>query len=254
MDKQSFAHARDKVINHVLKSDGIGTLGEKTLHAVLKNYFEPDESRHEVKIRNYVADIAGENGIIEIQTRQFNKLRKKLSSFLSFSNVTVVYPIAGTKWLVWIDELTGEATKKRKSPKNGKPYEIFWELYKIKPLLNNPHLHLCIVMLDIEEYRSLNGWSENKKRGSTRYDRIPIAIADEIYINNTAEYSKLIPEKLEAHFTSKEFAHASNLTLSASQTALNVLYSVGAITRVGKQGNSYIYERVPFSKTEEKGV
>ncbi len=69
MDKQQFINACDKVIVNNKRSfppGGIGTLGEKTLHSVLKNYFEPDESRHEVKIANYVADIAAENSIIEI--------------------------------------------------------------------------------------------------------------------------------------------------------------------------------------------
>ena len=67
MDKELFINA--------CKSDkckkGIGTLSEKTLHSVLKNYFEPFSENHEIKIGNYVADIVGENGIIEIQTRQF---------------------------------------------------------------------------------------------------------------------------------------------------------------------------------------
>jgi hypothetical protein len=66
--------------------------------------------------------------------------------------VTVVYPVARTKWLVWIDEETGAVTKKRKSPKLGRPYEILRELYRIKPLLKNNNLRFCIVLLDIEEY------------------------------------------------------------------------------------------------------
>ena len=33
-----------------------GTL-EKTVHAVLKNYYAPDEDMHEIPIENFVADI-----------------------------------------------------------------------------------------------------------------------------------------------------------------------------------------------------
>lgn len=244
MDKQLFKQTCEKVMNTELKSNGIGTLGEKTLHAILKNYFEPVEDNHEIRIGHFIADIAGENGIIEIQTRQFNNLRKKLEAFLSFTDVTIVYPIAQVKWLVWIDQHTGETTKKRKSPKSGKPYDIFFELYKIKSFLQNPKLHFCIVMLDIVEYRSLNGWSEDKKKGSVRYDRMPTDIIDEIYISGPGEFDKLIPEGLGKQFTSKEFMKSSNLSLSVSQTALNVLNSVGAVTRIGKQGNRYLYEKV----------
>lgn len=245
MDKLQFYKACDRVINQAYESGskGIGTLGEKTLHSVLKNYFEPDEACHEIKIGSFVADIALESGIIEIQTRQFEKLRKKLELFLRDNHVTVVYPIAHTKWLVWIDEATGETTKKRKSPKAGKAHEVLTELYKIKQQLKHPNLSVCVVLMALEEYRYLNGWNENKKRGSTRCDRIPVEIIDEVYINSLDDYNKLIPDELGSQFTSKEFTMASNFSLHGSQTALNVLDSVGAVVRVGKRGNAYIYER-----------
>ena len=60
----------------------------------------------------------GEDGeIIEIQTRQFNRMRGKLQAFLPLYPVTIVYPIPYEKWLIWIDEDSGELSKKRKSPK-----------------------------------------------------------------------------------------------------------------------------------------
>ncbi len=36
---------------------GIGTLSEKTVHAVMKNYYAPDTDMHEIPIENFVADI-----------------------------------------------------------------------------------------------------------------------------------------------------------------------------------------------------
>jgi len=36
---------------------GIGTLSEKTVHAIFKDYYEPDEDHQEIPIENYVADI-----------------------------------------------------------------------------------------------------------------------------------------------------------------------------------------------------
>lgn len=245
MDKQLFQQACDRIVlnKESYLSKGIGTLGEKTLHSVLKHYFEPDENCHEIKMANYVADIVAEHGIIEIQTRQFNALRKKLECYLAQTDVTIVYPVAKTKWLIWIDQATGEITKKRRSPKTGKPYEIFYELYKIKNMLSHPNLHFCIVLLDLEEYRYLNGWSENKKKGSTRYDRIPVDIAAEVYIGSSDDYLKLIPDELKNGFTVKDFKNASGLTLYTSGIALNVLHSVGAVIRTGKSGNAYVYCR-----------
>jgi hypothetical protein len=244
MNKELFHQACNRVMNkESLPSGGIGTLGEKTLHSVLKQYYEPDTACHEIKIGRYVADIVNENGVIEIQTRSFIALRQKLACFLEQSDVTVVYPVARTKWLFWIDEATGEVTKKRRSPKLGQPYEIFYELYQIRSLLAHPRLRLCVVLLELEEYRTLNGWSRDKKKGSTRYDRIPVDITGELCINTLSDYAKLIPEGLPDSLTVKDFKAASGLSLYASGLALSVLHTVGAVVRTGKKGNAYVYER-----------
>lgn len=244
MDKAEFELSLQKVLRDGHTYKGIGTLGEKTLHAVLKLYLEPDESKHEIKISSFVADIAGENGIMEIQTGSFGSIRKKLSNFLDFTTVTVAYPIAHTKWLVWIDPETGTATKKRKSPKRGSEYNAFYELYKIKQLLNHPNLRLRLLLIDMEEYRYLNGWSYDRKRGSSRYERIPTALVDEIMINAPEEYHKLIPPGLPEQFTSRDYMRSTGLSLRGAQTALHVLRHVGSVEHVGKQGKLYIYEAV----------
>ena len=116
MDKERFYNALRTVTTGEHIRAGIGTYGEKTVHAVLKNYFEPYPDSHERKIGGYVADIVGEDGIIEIQTGSFERLRKKLEAFLAVRRVTVVYPIPRKKWLIRIDPKTGEQGKKRKSP------------------------------------------------------------------------------------------------------------------------------------------
>lgn len=243
MDKQKFAEVCGRIINVQREKNGIGTLGEKTLHAILKEYFEPCRGNHEIRLGSFVADIVGENGIIEIQTAHFDKLRKKLEAFLNETTVTVVYPIPSTKWLVWLDDTSGEVTSRRKSPKKGTPYQAFFELYKIKPLLLHENLRLCFVMLDMVEYRNLNGWSQDRKRGSSRFERIPTEIHEEIYIDSVLDYKKLIPENMPQQFTTRDYQQASGLSLKMAQTALNVLSSVGAVQRVGKKGRALLYEK-----------
>ena len=244
MDPVKFSAACQTVYASSETQNGIGTLNEKTLHAVLKHYFEPCTDCHEVKIGAFVADIAGENGIIEIQTRQFDKLRKKLTAFLPAARVTVVYPIAKTKQIIWIDEETGEHTKKRKAPKSWGPHEILRELYKIKPLLKDENLRFCMVLLEIDEYRRLNGWSADRKKGASRYERIPTALADELYIDCPGDYALFLPETLPAQFTSKDYQKATAVSLSLAQTALNILVHVGVIVRVGKLGRLNLYEKI----------
>lgn len=241
-DEELFQKACDEIINIEREKNGIGTLQEKTVHAVLKRFYEPDIGHQEIRIGNYVADIFRGDEIIEIQTRNFNSMRRKLDLFLEQYPVTIVYPIVHTKWLYWIDEATGEVSKKRKSPRVGTTYDAYYELYKIKQYLTNPNLHLCLVLIDVEEYRLLNGWSKDKKRGSTRFDRIPVKLVDEFYIGSPKEYGCMIPEDLPETFSSKDFAKKAKIPQKTAQLALNILYYIEAVQRTGKEGNSYIYK------------
>ena len=240
-NQERFEQAKQKIIGIDRQRLGIGTLSEKTVHAILKNYYEPDEDRQEIPIENYVADIYSDGEIIEIQTRQFNKLRDKLQTFLSLYPVTVVYPIPREKWLIWVDEESGELSKKRKSPTKGNPYVAFIELYKIKMFLKDPNLRLRFVLIDMEEYRLLNGWSKDKKKGSTRYDRIPTQLVEEVEINCPEDYMQFVPYELEDDFTTKDFAKAAHIPVNLAQTVLNILFFVGTVERVGKQGRAYLY-------------
>lgn len=241
-DREAFEKAKKKVIGVDRQRLGIGTLSEKSVHAILKNYYEPDEDHQEIPIDNYVADIYAAGEIIEIQTRHFNKLRDKLEAFLPLYQVTVVYPIPREKWLIWIDQESGELSKKRKSPAKGNPYVAFPELYKIKMFLKDPNLKLRLVLIDMEEYRLLNGWSKDKKKGSSRFDRIPTELVEEVEVNCLEDYMQFVPCELEGSFTSKEFAKAAHIPVSLAQTVLNILYHVGTVTRVGKKGQQYLYE------------
>lgn len=243
MNQLLFQEACDKVIDNVREGSGIGTLGEKTIHAVLKNYFSPDTSCHEIKINNYYADIVNETGIIEIQTRNFDKLRRKLEVFLELKPVTIVYPIPYIKWLRWVNQDTGEISSPRKSPKSGSPYMIAAELYKVKNYLLHPNLRIHILLINLEEYRFLNGWSKDKKKGSSRCDRIPTQLINEIIINNPQEYEKLIPPALIENFTTSDYKKASGLHQRDACTALNILNYVGVVHRTGKKGQAYLYSR-----------
>ena len=169
-------------------------------------------------------------------------MRRKLDAFLPVYPVTIVYPIPHIKWLSWIDEETGETSPKRKSPKTGNAYMAFIELYKIRSYLSNPNLHLKVALIDMEEYRLLNGWSRDKKKGSERYDRIPVKFAEEVCIDRREDYMQFVPYELDGTFTSADFAKAAHIPVDTARITLNILRDTQTVTRVGKQGRSYLYE------------
>ncbi|MDO4293586.1 MAG: hypothetical protein Q4C65_10215 [Eubacteriales bacterium] len=240
-ERERFEAARQKIIGKTRERQGIGTLAEKTVHAVLKNYYEPREDCQEIPVEGCVADIFTGSEIMEIQTRSFDKLRGKLERFLPLYPVTVVYPIPHVKTLYWIDRESGELSKGRKSPLTGSPYLAFPELYKIKMFLKEPNLRIRLTLLDMEEYKLLDGWSRDKKKGSSRFDRIPVSIEREVELTCPQDYLQLIPYELEEPFTAARFAKAVHIRRELGGVVCNILNYLEVIERVGKEGRAYLY-------------
>lgn len=241
MNELGFQQACERVLHQKYQRNSIGLLNEKTLHAVLKYYFEPCVENHEKKVGDYVADIVGESGIIEIQTRSYAKLRNKLAAFLEVCPVTVVYPLAAVKWLRWIDSKTGECSPRRKSPKQETIFDAFWELSQIRAYLLHPNLTLCIVLLELEEYRSADGKEKRKKWSVSRLDRIPLSLLEERYFRTRSDYLQVLSPELPEHFTVKEFAAIHKIRLRNAQSTLYTLRNMGAIHIVGRQGRAHLY-------------
>lgn len=241
LEPQQRLEAARRAAQAAPEKGGIGRLGEKQLHAILKYYYEPRSDCHEAPFQGFVADIQNENGIIEIQTGSFDKLRRKLEAFLEVCPVTLVYPLAYRKWLRWIDPQTGEITEARKSPKTGQAAEACFELGKIQSLLPHPNLHIRLLLLDMEEHRYLDGWSRDGKKGSTRAERIPLAVAEEICLERPADYLQLLPSSLPDPFTTTELAKLTGLSPKRNQYLLRCLCGLGVLSREGKRGRSYLY-------------
>ena len=237
-----FEAAKEKIIGKNRDRNGIGTLAEKTVHAVLKNYYAPDEDMHEIPVENCVADIYTGVDILEIQTRSFDRMRAKLDRFLPLYPVTIIYPIPYKKKLFWIDETTGEISPGRMSPLTGSCYHAFPELYKIKMYLKDPNLRIRLTFLNMEEYKLLNGWSKDKKKGSSRFDRIPVSVEKEVEFSCPQDYLQLIPYELEEPFTTASFAKAVKIRRELAQTVIHILHHLEIVEQVGKKGRSFLYK------------
>lgn len=238
-----FALACQAALTAERETNVAGTQFEKALHLALKLYIEPDIANHEVRIGRHIADICRGDEIFEVQTRNLNTLRAKLDLLLQTHTVTVVYPVTATKWLAWINPKTKEITKRRKSPRRGEIKDIFRELYKIKMFLNHPNFRFLALFIDMEEHRALDGWSADGKKGSTRQNRIPLALADQMLFSCPKDYAKTIPFEPGEVFTSADYAKSMKMRRESASTALNILNHVGAVERVGKQGNSFLYTK-----------
>lgn len=242
IDNERFLAAKDRVVGKNHNNMGIGTLSEKNIHSILKYYFEPDDDNHEVALDGYFADIYNENGVIEIQTRSFNRLREKLAIFLNEYPVTVVYPMASNTWVSRFDESSGEILSRRKSPRHYSVYDAFVELYRIKQYLNCEGLSVILVFMDVEEYRLNSRSRKVGRKTSDKYDKVPIGITEIVSIERPEDYLQFVPYELENQFTSLQFAKACGIGRQHAQVVLNILNYVGAVERVGKQERNYLYK------------
>lgn len=231
------------VLDHRAGEGGIGTLQERTLHAALKQWMAPDPTHREVALEGLVADVFDGQRVTEIQTRNLYALKSKLDRLLPHYPVMVVHPLAHRKTLVWVDPDTGAATKPRRSPKTGRFWDAFHELYSLRPYLNDPHLTIRLVLLDMEEYRLQDGWGRGGKRGSHRVERLPGTLYSTADLHTSADYAALIPDDWGAAFTCADVAAHLRVRRRLAGEIINVLYTVGAIQRLGKNRNAFVYAR-----------
>ncbi|MBQ9082788.1 MAG: hypothetical protein IJY28_04740 [Clostridia bacterium] len=217
---------------------GIGTLGEKSIHAILKYYFEEDAQNHECPVENGVADIIGAHGVIEIQTRQFHRLGAKLARLLPEGPVTVVYPVIRRKRILWINPDTGELIRSGAFRAFRKPESVFQELYRIRSYVTHPNFRLCIVVMDAEDFRR-----ENSR--TTKIDRIPTALIDVQYYAVPSDFRVFLPDGLPETFSSAQLAKIRKISRTDAQQLLRMLVLLGQAEVIGKDGRTNIYRRCP---------
>ena len=226
---------------------GIGTLAEKRLHAVIKRYLCEDENCHEVGVLNtrYVSDVRIGNEIFEVQTGSFFPMKRKIAYYLEKTDctVTVVHPIPAVKWVSWIDPETHEIASRSRSPKRGRAEDLLPELYHFLPHLGDPRLRFRVLLMEAEDFRLLNGWSRDRKRGSVRYERIPLSLLGDVELLSPSDFRVFIPDALPQHFTVKDFSTLTKIRGRDAYSAVRALAALGLFAPADPIGRSMGWRR-----------
>ena len=238
---------------------GIGTLQEKRLHAAIKHFLCPKEEYHEVGVGNtrFVSDVRVGNLAFEVQTGAFLPMKKKIEHYLEHTECTVmvVHPIPVRKWISWIDPKTLEIAPRVRSPKRGRPEDLLPELYCLRPYLGHPRLQFHLLFLEVEDFRLQNGRrSRDGKRGSERYERIPLALLGEMEFASPADFAIYVPKDLPPHFTVKQFSELTRIRGRDAYSAVRVLASLGFFRQGEPIGKSMGWERTDLSPPSKKGI
>lgn len=217
----------------------IGEQKEKKLHYILKNCLCDDKNCQEIKVSNFIVDAKIGDNIYEIQTANFNNLRKKLDFLLKEYQVTIVYPVPFIK-TIYKTNANGELISTRISPKKGSIYNIAKELYKIKMFLKNANLTITVLLLNVDEIVTLKPRNHFKQKSTLRLERFPTKIVNEV---NLGDY-KIFLESFNNPFTNKEFAKENKISINEATMLTNVLKWLELIHVVGKNGLENIYEKI----------
>ncbi len=243
--------------------DGIGTLGEKQMHAAIKRFICPDESRHEILIdgselcinrddggndnkrkkRRFVADVLDGNTIYEIQTGPFSPLREKINWILENTryNIVVIHPIAETKWINYINAKTGDVEKRQRSPQKGKFTDIAGELYFFRDFLQNPRFSLVLLMMEAEQYKKNTVKDARRRPRYRKYELIPVSLLSAYVFKNARDYRIFLPEELPDPFTVKDYSAATKIRGMEAYSIVKTLVQLELIEEAGKLGRAAAY-------------
>ena len=229
---------------HMAKKDSsptIGTLAEKSVHADLKAYFAQPNDTIEARVDGFVIDVQQENRLIEIQTRHFGAMKRKLTKLLPNHSILLIHPIAQQKW-IRREAADGSKISRRKSPKKGKTLDIFHELIRIPHLLAHENLTIGVVLIDEETVWRNDGRGSWRRKGWRMVDRELLRVVDVVEFGDVGDWVKLLPASLSPIFSNKDLAKHAKCRQNLAQKVTYTLRRCGVLKVVGKQGNSNLHE------------
>ncbi len=223
-------------------SSSIGLLNEKPLHAALKEWYARPGDRLEVSVDGFVIDVVQGALLVEIQTGNFASLKSKLTELTRAHPVRLVYPIAQEKWIVKLAKKDGSGpTNRRKSPKQGKVEDVFWELVSFPELLRSPNFSLEVLLIQEEEVRRYEGKHRWRRRGWVTEERRLLEVVQRRLFETPADVRALLPMGLREPFTTEDLADATDCRRKLAQKMAYCMRKMGVIERVGKRGRANLY-------------
>lgn len=221
----------------------IGLLNEKPLHAALKEWYRRDGDEVEVPLEGFVVDLVRDGLLIEIQTRGFASMRRKLDLLLDSHQIRLVYPVAAEKWIVKLDD-SGHEQSRRRSPKRGIPIDACAELVSFPSLLSHPNFTLEVALIEEEEIRRPNAKRGWRRGGYVIDERRLVAVREAVELESPGALLDLLPDGLPDPFTSADVADGLGRTRHLAQEVAYCLRVSGAVETVGRDKRGILY-RLP---------
>ena len=224
-------------------SNGIGVRNERSLHAALKQWYAQPDDRFEIPLNGFVIDLVRGEQLIEIQTRNFTVIRRKLQELVKTHQVHLLHPVTIEKWVVQTNRSGSEIISRRKSPTKGKLTDLFEELVRIPELMMHPHFSVEFLLIREEEVRCKDGQGSKRRKRESLKDRRLLEVIEARIFHRPEDFLAILPSDLPQPFSNKCLAESLKLPLFRCRQITYSLRKMEAITLAGNRGNELLYNR-----------
>jgi len=220
----------------------IGSLNEKPLHAVLKEWYRRPGDQVEVALDGFVIDLVRDDLLIEIQTGGFSGMRRKFDHLLDSHRMRLVHPIAATKWIIRLDS-AGRQLSRRRSPKRGIAADVCGELASFPSLLSHPNFTLEVLLVEEEERRRPDARQGRRRGGYVVEERRLVNVDGSVEFASPTGLLSLVPPGLPDPFTTVDLAKGLGRSRHLAQEVAYCLRVSGAVKTVGRDRRGHLYRR-----------
>jgi hypothetical protein len=199
-------------------------------------------AREEVSLDGFVVDVVRDGLLIEIQTRNFAGIKKKLHSLLKNHRVRLVHPLPRKKWIVKETPDGLKQISRRASPRRCGFEDIFDELVRVPTLIAHSNFSLEVLLIEEDEIRRKDGKGSWRRKGWSIVDRKLLEVVDRRIYQKPSDFLHFIPDALERPFTNSALIEALGISRRIGQRMTYTMRKMGAIKEVGKKGNAILHD------------
>jgi hypothetical protein len=222
-------------------SPHIGTLGERSLHAALKEWYAERGDLLEREVDGYVIDIVRGDLLVEIQTANFASMKRKVADLTGEHPLRLVHPIAAEKFIVKYGPDGVTQLGRRRSPKRGSVLDLFRELVSFPHLVALDNFSVEVLLTREEEIRVNDGEGSWRRGGWSIVDQRLVEVVDRVVLASPADFRALLPPDLPDPFTTRDMADALGERVNLMGKMAFCLREMDAVEMVGRRGRAYLY-------------
>ncbi len=227
---------------------------ETELHRTLKAHYAFDPSQTEIRVGSYRIDAVDDQGrLVEVQHAGLSAIRDKIADLLSMKHrVRLVKPIVANKWIVTLDESGEKVQRRRRSPKRGTHQDIFAELLHFTRVFPHKNLVLEVPLIDVEETRIPRAKRWRRAKPYKTLEQKVLTIGESLWLTTHRDLLSLADVPDEITFDTAGLAAWIEKPRWFAQQVAYVLSRCGAVTEVGKRGNTRLYQAVVQKNSTRK--